>query len=193
MHDLERLRAVTQHFEELQGLRLVPASVALAFAGLGALWTSLLDEHTGLAVFLALLILGVGGALVLGRWYERRFGVVEPTQSQRRRWALACAGGLVAVTLAALVDAGLRPPVIVFGLTLAGLLFVYWRSLGGPRGHHLVAVGLVAAASLLPLAGLGRSQAAGAVFLALGAAYAVAGVLDHRSLVAAFPRRAEEA
>jgi hypothetical protein len=72
---LDRIRFVTRHFRELQGLRsLVP--VGLITLSLGG--TTYFDNWPFLALRAALCLTGIGLLLRSGRYYRGTFGEVEP-------------------------------------------------------------------------------------------------------------------
>src|SRR5258707_1067429 len=82
MDDLRRIRYVTEHYEQLQGLRLLPLSVPFLLSSLWRLarpapllsttgWTLLLASAFALSA-------------LIGRYYARHFGQAQPL-----RWRTA--------------------------------------------------------------------------------------------------------
>src|SRR5688572_7265615 len=82
MHDLQRLRYVTERYEHLQGLRLVPMGIPFLFSALwrdGELtWVPGIDGSGARMWFLALVALAVGLSFIAKTYYQRRFGIVRP-------------------------------------------------------------------------------------------------------------------
>lgn len=193
MDDLSRLQNVTANYEAYQGLRLVPAALPVAYGGVAALAGGALDGAVGLAAFLSSVTLAVALGVFIGRWYQRRYGVVRPTKEQKRATAVRSLAAMGVVGAAALAGLWLEPPVPVFGLVLAAVLALYYRSVGGVRAVHRVATGAIAIVSLLPLAGAGDGTTWGALFLTTAAAFVVIGLADHRYLTVALPPTPEQA
>ena len=180
MTELERLRTVAANYEAMQGLKLVPMALPVAYGGIGA-FVDGMNEWAALIGFLATTAVAFVLAYIAGRWYERRYGVVRPTREQRRRMAVHTSIAAALVLAAALIDSWLRPPVSLFGLTGAVVLLAYWRTYIGLARHHLIAAGAIAAASFLGLF-IDRGAAWGILFLTFAVSYAVVGLLDHRTL-----------
>jgi hypothetical protein len=180
MTEIERLRTVAANYEAMQGLKLVPMALPVAYAGIGALadgmggWGALVGFVLTTAVAFAL-------AHAAGRWYQQRYGVVRPTRAQRREMAVRCGGAIVLVLGAALLDAWLDLRVALFGIAAATAFAAYWRTYTGLTRQHVVAAASIAAASFLGLF-LDRDTAWGILFLTLAVAYAVVGLLDHKTL-----------
>jgi hypothetical protein len=184
--DLESLRRTTANYACLQGLKIAPWSVPLlVVAAASAPWWPV---PYGAPTIALLVVSFAGAALVslrLGRFYVRRFGVVRPTRTQRRRWAVWSACGFVVVVGAAFADAALQPRVIVFGVVLAAALLLYWERVLGLRRRHVLLAGLLVAVSAvrLVLPDVAREDAWSLLLAAIAIVYALAGLSDHRHLV----------
>jgi len=193
MNDLSRLQNVTANYEAYQGLRLVPTALPIAYGGVAALAGGTLEGAVGLAAFLGSVALAVGLGIFIGRWYEERYGVVRPTKEQKRATAMKSLAAVGVVGAAAVAGIWLDPPVPVFGLVMAAVLALYYRSAGGMRAVHGVATAAIALVSLLPLVGVADGTTWGALFLTTAAAFVVIGLADHRYLSVVLPPTPEQA
>jgi hypothetical protein len=189
LRDLDRIRFVTRHFQDLQGLRdLVP----LGMMSLGQALASPLFYFPGpTAVRLALglsflLAAGLGGTFLTSRsraYYRRLFGEVEVGRWENLRKSL---WGLVPAALALLyllVTGSLSVPRVQCA-GFGSVLLYRWLAMECRRSqiHHLLLGGLL---TLLAVLGPGIYPAAEDVvaYGASGASWIVAGLLDHRLLV----------
>jgi hypothetical protein len=193
MHDLSRLHHVTANYEAYQGLRLVPTALPVAYGGVAALAGGALEGAVGLAGFLGSVALAVGLGAFIARWYTRRYGVVRPTKEQKRATAVRSLAAVAVVGAAALAGIWLDPPVPVFGLAMAAVLALYYRSVGSMRAVHALGTVAIALVSLLPLVGVADGTTWGALFLTTAAAFVVVGLADHRYLSVALPPSPEQA
>jgi membrane associated rhomboid family serine protease len=205
VRDLERVRYVTENYERLQGLKVVPGGVVLLlFAGLTFLRFDLpgMTAREEGALFGVLFLLGgISGILVatvvgwvIGQRYERRYGKVRRSPPGRRTVFLL-ALGTVAFWMAYILDTALRPPVYLPWLVIGAAGLVFWWPERRFRAHYLVAAAAFVVVGLLPLVGVlprGFASEPG-LLLALGGVCAVAvGVLDHLLLVGTMRRLPEE-
>lgn len=200
MRYLERVRYVTAHYEDLQGLVWVPFGVLLAVAGLliGVGFTP--EAQTRLAG--DLLALG-GGAIVIGlivsrllieRHYQRRFGRVMQIESAFfRRWQtyLLVALPLLAVMFALQFVVLGEPEFSLFGFFSAlgaGEAASWWydRRFRGQwlvTGAVLASCGAAGFAYELARAGpIEPTAYMPLLFALLSVHLLVGGVLDHRLL-----------
>jgi len=184
-----RIRYITRNFDALQGLKMVP--FGLYFLAMGAGW---LGEQGDLSLSLPAFLLALLAYWLLGRYYARNFGRVEPEKGQVVFNFLLPLMILLLLWVASFVDYAMRLTVSFFGLTLALVLFAWWW-LQEPRNriHYAVMAGLVALISLAPLGGIGQGwsiiQPPGNLFhLLVGAILAVGGILDHLVLIKSFPQ-----
>ena len=189
---LERVRHVTANYRCMQGLRMVPFGLYLVLSALtktvwwpdGPFLREPVPEVVGI-------VLALIAAQRIARYYARTYGDVQ-SLPRTVPWIVGygAAGGVVVAGL--LADAYLGLPVSGFALAIAALMVVYWRVTGSFQTHYLWAAGVVAVAALAsaPLQELARpyvdTRLAGlTVYLGIvGLVYAVAGIFDHRSLVA---------
>src|SRR5580698_8360081 len=72
----QELHYLTAHFRDLQGLRMAPFWGALLVLTSLARTGSFLRGHLAWAAFV-LIVAHFGSAHLIGRWYERRYGVVK--------------------------------------------------------------------------------------------------------------------
>jgi len=204
--DLDRIRFVTRHFHDLQGLRSkVPMGLLCLVLGL----LSLANEHVyvpspGLALLaLALLVAGAGASWWMARWarsyYTSRFGEVErrevnPLGPWGRRGAVVLALTLVLFlfTLPS-PEALTRAYCLIGGAWACGL----WVRRGSRlcQAHYLgfgvLALGLAAPVRALDSLVLLLSKNVG-LFLAVGCFLVVTGLLDHLVLVRTLRQLAPE-
>lgn len=172
VNDLRRTAAVAADYTNLQGLINVTTGVGLV------LWA--LDHPTW-----AVVVIGFGAA-GWALYYRRRFG-----RTVGRASAPATAGLVVAAFAVCMVgyvvDGLLAGPVLVLPLLAAGCFATAYR-LGfrhvGVTPVHWAVVALLVVSAFAPLLGLGALGARTGV-LALGAALAVVGLVDHVRLVRA--------
>jgi hypothetical protein len=78
LSDIQRdgeLRYVTQHFADLQGLRMVPLWAALVLLSVLE-YTHSVSRRQGPELFLGMLVLAVAWQAFAGRWYRRHYGLV---------------------------------------------------------------------------------------------------------------------
>jgi hypothetical protein len=154
MHDLKRLRFVTERYPHLQGLRLVPLGIPFL---LSALWRNgQLPSVPGTAGhgagywFVGLIVIALVASSLVGRYYSRHFGSVEP---ERAKSDLLAAVGFLAIFFAAVwtqdqLASGPSIPALVIAIAL-GYVGV---SGGGFRAHYLaVAILTLLFATLGPL------------------------------------------
>lgn len=198
--DLERVRFVTENYKNLQGLKMLPTGLMLlvlaAFYWLHSLWFAFL----GVALML--------GALwvqpVIGRYYERKFGHVEPRPPmiQRTTAMVLITIFVVFVVLAMLNNTGYvdvsgyintyivfpakqQLPVNILLLATAVMYLIScilgWQKLRF-RLHYLVLSVLGVGASFLPLFGV-LTEPIEVFFGFCGLIITVGGVFDHLLLV----------
>ena len=196
---LERLRHVTANYRCMQGLRMVPFGLYLAF---GALLKTIWRPDSGLLSEPIPELLGITLALIaswrIAAYYKRTYGDVQ-SLPRTTPWIVGYGAACGLVLLGLVADAFLTLPVSGFALAVAVLMVVYWRVTGSFQSHYLWAAGVVALTALasVPLQELARPYVSPplsglTIYLAIvGAAYAVAGFLDHRNLVSILGRPEE--
>jgi hypothetical protein len=179
--DLAKLRFVTEHYAQLQGLRLLP--VGLVFLGLAAWqssqfqWMPAYDSDRGSRWFVGALVLAVIGAYVIGAFYRRQFGSVQPRRFRTGGPSLLANATIVGllVIFQSFVPAPVSLPMLYVALVLAYTGVVQH----GLRKHYL----FIAVACLLfaSLPSFDVSYQIGKVLLNLliGVGLIVAGVGDH--------------
>jgi hypothetical protein len=193
--DVERIRFVTRHYRDLQGLKLLP----LAAWGAALLAVYTLHGFDGplrswwIALFVLAFATAIAGMMAIGRWYRRRFGWVA--SARPRKWTMfEHVGGGIMMLGVFLLTIGEVSPVSLTGLFFGAGIGVRswpWRRFA----PHWVAVGAaIAGLSLVPL-GAALPAVPGVpedthpfngvtVWLVLWlVAFVVGAVLDHRVLV----------
>ena len=143
MQSKERIEYVTRHFSELQGLRIVPFAVYLvAGAVYDATWGYPYHVKVGMGLLWLIALGAVLAYVLLGSYYRRRFGHVQPQvdrRTQKLTSGLFILFLLVNFTLVAVdraTDQVYHSWVMVgWWGTLALILFVIWGVMGFPLGR----------------------------------------------------------
>ena len=200
VRDLERVRYVTENYEQLQGLRNIPLGLILLALGAFMLSSARLPPFSPVAsdVFFygsfALLIVAISLYFVIGNYYERRFGWVH-TFSMNRKQVVAAITGITVLLVIGSVNLVFQPPIhmiwLVWGISLTA---VYWRE--RRFRIHYVAIGvLVSVLSFTPLLSISRTELsydAGGLMLFFGILLVVGGFFDHLLLVRTMKTLPEE-
>lgn len=193
MQDLDRIRFVTRYYSALQGLKLVPFGlflIVMSFRSLG--WTGL-GKSGDCTYTLPLLVLMFILYFVIGRYYTRRFGEVQPVREDAAWWKGMLPLGILVVAIA--LETIFLPRFSLAGLALAAMLI--YSGIVTRRPHYWVAGAAMIVVSLLPLA-VGAdptSQIYGTMgfvwSLTFGIVWTAIGLIDHFVLVRAFKPAAE--
>jgi hypothetical protein len=198
MQEIKRMETITQSFNLLQGLRVVPFGLFIVVEAAATSWLPWYAVWRPLSSGAALL-LAAALSLLAHLYYRRNFGEVRPLRPQSPALQVGLIlFGLVLMVTAGSLDRHYNMPVSLFGLAitvfLAGALFGQYGRL---RLHHLILVLLMAGMSLLPLTGLvasaelfGPDSVYGSLVLGLG--ILLIGLWDHLSLTRALPAPPEE-
>ena len=202
MYDLARIRYVTEHYHDLQGLILLPLSLwFLAWAGYDLGWVrppSWLSNEW----LLILVSLSVTFALMLAieKLYERSFGWIapesRPTTKPAKQTLWITWGVVMSISIITVFLTEKRPEVSKLGLYI--LLAVFTESRRRRDAKNLFALGiLLAAMSLAPLfdSSMYPSAMARDVATKLVAAAGIlaVGTIDHLTLMRTLePVRREE-
>ncbi len=184
MDDLKRLRFVTERYPHLQGLRLLPLAVPFLIS---ALWRNgQLAGFPGTAGrgaaywFLGLTLAALVVSTLMGTYYSRRFGSVEPTT---RVHSLLAGVGYLSVLAAAIWAQDQFQTTLSIPIVLIALGLCYVGATGGQLRTHYLALGALALlfAALGPF---GASFHAREVLLdaLIGFGFILIGVGDHRLL-----------
>ena len=187
MNDLRRILYVTEHYRQLQGLRLLPLSIPFLLSAVWRITTSATGSSLPRAGWIGLLVAGVAASTPIGRYYTRRFG-----QASALPWrtGAALAGTAAAVVVLEWIQER-RPlpislPVVFVAIALARL----GLSADGLRIHYLwIAAACAVFAALAPL-GVAFETRAAALDILVGGGLAVAAIGDDRVLRRALTRRA---
>jgi hypothetical protein len=169
----------------VQGLYAVPFGLVMCVVAM-----SNLEEPPGGAAVIALIgVLAAATVAGVALYYRQRFGTVTPTRDRQRRTVLGAAAGFAVFVAADQFGRSIAGPpprdlVTVPAAWALGML-VFYLIAGDLKRHHFLVWGALAGAGLLPMWGDGDSQDATA-YLGVGAALAVAGVIDHLILVRTF-------
>jgi hypothetical protein len=182
MKDLTQVRSFTRNYSNLQGLKMIPLGLLLAFI---AWWAN--SQHgrpqswllPGIAIGLAAILYWLAA-----RYYDHSVGKVFLTRRQKiTEGVLGVVGGLVAL-LAFWVDVSLHLSISAIGLIFTGVfILTYGRIIYKMKNPdhgwnlYLVAAGIMLILSLSPLIGLAWWKAIGFRALIHGIS-AAAGVLS---------------
>ncbi len=192
VRDLERVRYVTQNYERLQGLKVLPVGVLmLLISALTLLQVDLpgmTPEEEGTLFGVLLLFGGLFGILVamligwvIGDFYERRYGKAQRLPlSRRTMWLVA--SGVVAFWVAHMTDVVLQAPVYLPYLVLGVADVLFWWPERRFRAHYLVAAAAFVVVGFLPLTGVlseNYAEALRLLFLLLGVSTIAIGICDH--------------
>jgi hypothetical protein len=178
----ERIRFVVAHYDQLQGLRLIPLGLyllALAASSLG--WLSWLPGDPSraparwlFAIFCAALV--AAAAATAG--YRRRYGDLVPLNRRARNAWIVLAVGVFLVT--ALFDRHANGPVALAPLSVAAALVLTVRADGRVRAHFLLAAVPWFVAAWIPAFHHDGTSRFVTYALAGGIALIVCGLGDHR-------------
>ena len=177
MDDLRRIHYVAEHYEQLQGLRLLPLSVPFLLSSLSRVSPSAtVLSGSGWSL---LLVSAFAMSTVIGRYYSRQFGQAYPF-----RWRSVCqiaAGTAAFFALEWLQE--LRPfPIPLPILFIAIVMARIGMAAGWLRSHYLWIAAACALFGLLPVLGVSLDARAAALDGLIGGGLAVAAIGDHRVL-----------
>lgn len=177
MDDLRRIHYVAEHYEQLQGLRLLPLSVPFLLSSLSRLAPSAALLSGG--GWTLLLISAFVASTLIGRYYSRRFGDTRPF---RWRSVLQVAAGTAAFFALEWLQE-IRPfPVSLPILFVAVVLARVGTAAGRLRSHYLWIAAACALFGLLPVLGASLDVRAAAFDGLIGGGLAVAAIGDDRVL-----------
>jgi hypothetical protein len=189
--ELAQITRVTRHFEQMQGLRILPAGIFLIIS-----WINDRSQTQGrdLTIILPLFVAIIIAVVAADRYYKDRFG-----QVRQRKTAVTLTLLLLVVATTLLADWGdavLQWPVSLSGLAVAGLSFIIWATTSRFRHQYLALAGVITAVSLSPLLfgnWLTPGLFGGDGILMLALVFIIGGGIDHLILVRALPQLPEEA
>jgi hypothetical protein len=182
MLDVSRMAYVTEHYAQLQGLRLVPLGipfVASAFWRTGLLPWRFGDASHARAWFFLSFAVALALSVLIGRLYRRWFGAMPPRASRSGAVTLAtCFVGVVAFAWRSPPPSPLFVPAVFVGLAFGRLGCVEH----GLRRHY---IGLAAACwlfAITPALGVPPPARRVALDFLIGLGLIVAGLGDHAVL-----------
>jgi hypothetical protein len=184
MDHLQRLRYVTERYEQLQGLRLVPLGIPFL---LSAAWrdgrltwvpgTQGMGAHMW---FLALFSAALTLSLIAKRYYRLHFGNVHAAMGVKAPLAVFVFAGLFIV--AASLQEDLRSPVSIPAVIIA-LGLGYLSVVGGQlRPHYLTVAVSMAVFAVLGLFGVPLHARSVLLDQLTGLGFIVSGIGDHLML-----------
>jgi len=197
---------VAARFRDLQGLRQAVAGVGLLLFFVWEMFfplssSSIRAEGIGAelraaAILVAGAVLTVVAVLWVNAWYQRSYGRVEQTRSQKRLGKLVGLGGVLAVMGPFEVDVftqndGHVVPVNLAMFTLAVWILGYWLYMGRPFWHYIVIAGLGLLLGIASIAGIPPSSFDSHIretTLYLALASIAGGVIDHVILTRSLSR-----
>jgi hypothetical protein len=182
--DLERIRYITQTYEALKGLKLVPFGLFIVISSFRQMgWTGLGNEGDctyTLPLFVVILALYI----VADQYYTRTFGRVRVFKNTPLLPVLILLGILFASIV---LELALKTSVSLIGLTIAALLI--YSGVKTRRFYYTVAGAAMLAISLVPLflppvvSGKPFSTFGFWWTMLIGVSWIVLGLLDHWKLV----------
>jgi hypothetical protein len=184
--ELDRIRYITQTYEALKGLRLVPIGLFIiitSFRQLG--WTGL-GEQGDCTYTLPLFAVALALYIIVDQYYQRSFGTVRVSKNTPLLPILALLG--IFFTAVAL-EIGLKTSVSLVGLAIGALLI--YSGVITRRFYYMIAGAAMLAVSLvpffLPTAVSGKPFSTFGFWwnMLIGATWIVLGLLDHWKLVQA--------
>ncbi|HEY3056659.1 MAG TPA: hypothetical protein VGK31_12080 [Thermoanaerobaculia bacterium] len=183
---LEQIRDLSANYSDRQGLRVVPMALFLMVQSLPAPYV-MPSSVFGIDTILLTVIIGLGGYFMVGRYYEHRFGKVEPMPDDGLSAFVFIGLLVIFFPFGILVDLLLHPPVFMSGLVIAGLLmFTAWPA-RHVRGQYMGAGVMLALVSLERLWGESLTNVGRTYGFVFGALLLLAGVRDHMEFVRLFP------
>ncbi len=200
MYDLARIRYVTEHYRDLQGLSQLPFSLwFLAWAGYDLGWVRpsgwLANEYL---LFPASWAVTMVLMWQISRLYERAFGWIAPERQPKRKASRRASYVFAAAFMAPIALKNALPGMSTIGLLGAVLSLYVWLDQGRREARHYLVLGiLLTAMSLAPLLdGTFYPSATArdaAIKLVAAAGVLVVGTIDHLTLVRTLgPVRQEE-
>lgn len=182
---LEDIYDLAANYSDRQGLRIVPLAILVFLQSLPR--PVLLENVAATARMFPLpLIVGLCGYVLIGRYYERRFGKVEELPHGGMPVALQIVLMVVGVMVTIGIDVMVHPPVFVSGLLVAAWLMITSWSSRRIRGFYAATGVVLALISLLPLAGKGLQQVGSVYGMTFGLSLLLAGLIDHWQFVRHF-------
>lgn len=178
---LARIRLVSRHYNELQGLRGALFGSAFTLTMGGYLFATGWRNHEfGAAVAMgAAFVFIIPGMLWLDRYYEATFGRVRPDAGGRRRQTF-----IIAAIIVAVVVLGKFQSMGIFLLLSGQSLWISIRD-WPLRRHHLIQAAAAATAAAVQMTEAARQAPDSAMvagFLVIGVAMMLTGFADHRLL-----------
>ena len=156
MHHPRRLRFVTSHYAQLQGLRLLPLAfpflVSAAWRNGQLAWVPGTQRHGSTYWFFLLLSIAVVFARILSRYYEERFGYVRPTG--RLKAVLGTVGFLVVFLVAVSWQQTFHTPFSLPAIVIACAIGYLGVAGGEPRPHYLALAAMWCVFASLPSFGV---------------------------------------
>ena len=178
-----KLESAAAEYSYFKGLFGIPVGILFVLFALGNWrWGPL--RHTW--VFLVCLLLIGAACLAINHFYNESYGRVTLSTRQQARAAVASTLGVLVIVGGSFLarsqaDWSLDLPVNPFPATFAAAMLIFYAATVGLRAHHLVILGALLVAGLLPV-WHGEDPSNIGLVLAGVAAMAI-GVLDHRLLV----------
>jgi len=184
MDDLPRIHYVTEHYAQLQGLRLLPLSVLFLLAAIERLAGARLLPA---GVWAILVAAAVVAPFRIGGYYARRFGQVQPPRW--RTGAFTLIASVAAFLWFEWLQETLLPPVSLPVIFVAVVLARLGLVAGRLRGHYLWIAAAAALFAVLPRAAVSADIRAVAGNLLIACGLVVAAIGDDRVLRQAMTAR----
>ncbi len=177
METMHRIRFITENYEALQGLRIVPIWTGLLFVSLLRL-----AFPDGGIIRSFLILFSLVFAIIMTVWvdgyYKRYFGTVKRHGSKVSIWL----NWIVVVFFAAMfVDVFLQLPISILALIAALFMAYLWHVSRGLLPHYPILAILFGLIAIMPIF-LPTETRYDAMQLLVGIIFVFTGILDHRML-----------
>lgn len=185
MDQLQRLRYITRFYPHLQGLRLIPLGavflITAAWRAGAVPWVPTVPADRAANWFAMLFGLALIAAMLLGRYYRRRFGAVQP--QHRMRGPVTVLTFVLALSFAVWTQSALQTtpslPLIVIAVAI-GYVGVLDRIV---RSHYLIVSASVLILAMLSTFGVPPHTRDVLFYAVTGLGLMVVGVGDHLLLL----------
>jgi len=200
--ELQRTRFITENYNTLRGLIIVPGGFGIFLFGAWGLWLQQLLMPHGLSnnaafiiqfiLFCLLMSCIFGLTHLITKYYDHTFGKIEYKDNKAEQKQTVWMFLIVLCSVGAAFDTAFHPPVSVTGLLIAILFFIRWWSLERVPTHYLVVALLMALISIFPSIDGQLYQQwlayknefyTSLVYVLIGPLIMICGILDHLILV----------
>ena len=200
--ELQRTRFITENYNTLRGLIIVPGGFGIFLFGAWGLWLQQVFLPRDLSYWTAFSIQFLLYCLLIGcvfglirlitKYYDRTFGKIEYKDNRAEQKQTVWMFLIVLCSVGAAFDTAFHWPISVTGLLIAILFFIRWWSLERLPIHYLVVALLMALISIFPSIDNQLYQQwlsyknefyTSLIYVLIGPLIMICGILDHLILV----------